>query len=122
MSDFDKWWKDQEGYCVPDTLLSQHGIVVNHQGKAAAIGFIIKTDADFCLFEYMVVNPDVRKDERTKCINQLFEAGINKAKDLGFSSMFTFTNNKNLVSRMEKFGFKAADRDVVSLTYNLRGS
>ena len=109
------WWVAQGWEPIPMDHLPQYGIVVYAGEVMACAAFVYRTDSAFCLLDWIVANPTVRKQERTDCLNMLFEAAQMVAKEMGFKSLFTTTKNSTLISRMEINGFEVQGERMTNL-------
>jgi hypothetical protein len=114
-----KWWESQEWSVIPLDHLPQNGIVVYAGDVMACAAWVYKTDSAFCLLDWIVANPLVRKKERSDCLDLLFEVGKMIANELGFKTIFTTTKNSTLVSRMEKQGFEIQGETMTNLIFSI---
>lgn len=106
------WWQKQGHHIVPENYLSTRGIVVQDNGKALAACWLYATDSAFCLLDHGVVNPDIRRKERSKAMDMVIDALMQMAKILGFEQVLFTTRTKTLISRFKKFGFEELGSDL----------
>lgn len=114
-----EWWTAQNWPVLPLTHLSQNGIVVCVDGKPAAACWIFKTDSAWCLLEFIVADPSVRRETRANVLSVLISTAKLVAKMMGFGAIFLSVKSQSLAARLEKQGFKANDTGVTSFTFNL---
>lgn len=114
-----EWWKSHEWPVIPLSHLPLTGLVVYSDGTPSAAGFIYKTDSAFCLFEYIVANPEVRKDARASALSALISSAKILSKTMGFQTIFMSIRNASLGSRLEKQGFISTDQNMTNYICNL---
>lgn len=78
---------------ISSDYLSSTGFIVS--GKAA--GFLYKTDANFCIFECFIGNPEVSKEERQEALRQIVPAMIEEAKEMGYKQVFGFATSSTMI-------------------------
>lgn len=113
------WWVAQGWEPIKMDHLPLNGVVVYVGDVMACAAFVYKTDSAFCLLDWIVANPLVRRQERTDSLNMLFEAAQMIAKELGFKTIFTTTKNSALVSRMETNGFEIQGEKMTNLIFKV---
>jgi len=113
------WWKAESWPVVPLDCLSKTGIVVLSDGTPAAAGWVYKTDSSFCLLEFIVANPEVRREKRSLALTTLLDVSKKVATEFGFRSMFTSVHNESLGKRLEQGGFIATDRNMTNYICNV---
>lgn len=115
------WWLGHNWPSPPVSHLPTYGIISNLNGKPSAAGFIYQTDSAFCLFEWIIVNPEVRRAERSEAISGLIEKAKEVARELGFQTIFMSVKSESLIGRLAKHGFQINDRSMADLTFHLQG-
>ncbi len=113
------WWKFHNWSCVPLNHLPKIGIVVYTGDKMACAAWLYQTDSAICIIDWVIANPEIRKQERTDCLDFLITALKDAAFSLGFGSIFTFTRHSLLISRLEKHNFKNTSDGMVNLILNI---
>lgn len=117
--DYDKikgWWESYGWPPVQPHMLSSTGMVV----EDLCAGWLYQTDSSIALLEWVVGNPAADKEERGKAIDFLIETATKLAKLNGFKLMFTFTNSKKLINRMnENHSFIITDTNMTNLVRGL---
>lgn len=114
-SEIYQWWVEQNWSPIPITHLPTTGIVVYSDDKMACAAWIYKTDSAFCIFDWFVANPKIRKKERSDCLNYLIDTGKTIANKMGFRSIYITTKNESLISRLEKNKFNKISQGMSSL-------
>ncbi len=112
-----QWWKAQNWPLIPLDHLPKTGLVVLCEGEPAVVGFIYKTDSLFCWFEWIVANPEIRKEKRSEAIFYLIREIKSAAHEMGFKSIFTSANNESWISKLQKENFILCDRNVTQLMF-----
>jgi hypothetical protein len=108
------WWKASDWPVVPLSHLSQTGLVVSNNGAPAAAAWIYKTDSAFCILEFIVADPAVRREARTNVISVLVSAAKMLCRSMGFQSIYMSIKNDSLAKRIEAHGFKPTDKGMTS--------
>lgn len=114
------WWKAEQWPGVPLDHLPELGFVSYVDEQPAAAGWIYRTDSAFCLFEFVVANPDVRGEPRGLALAALTEEAIKAALAFDFKTIFTSVSNPSLICRLEAKGFSQADRGMTNLICQVR--
>ncbi len=75
-----------------------------------AAGFLISTNAGFCLMEHLQVNPKVNKIRQGRAIMAVATHIVDMAKSIGYKAVLGFTEEKNTSIRgMHKRLFEAKE-------------
>lgn len=115
------WWIAQKWPVIPLSHLPRFGIVVSDGPTPAAAGWIYQTDSAFCIFEWIVANPEIRGDPRDRALSLLIDEAKSAAKAMGFSTIFMSVRNQSLLKRLRDRGFTADDVNMTNLTLDLKG-
>lgn len=95
-----KWRKDHNLFLMDK--LPNLGFMYN---EILAL-FVINTDVDFCVLEYLISDPKSSKEDRDKGLKQLLNDDIPKViKTLGYTKVFAFLENKSSINHLKKNGF-----------------
>jgi hypothetical protein len=116
-----RWWSAQSWPIIPLSHLPQTGLVVMHEGMPAAAAWIYKTDSAFCLLEFIVANPEIRKETRTAILSTLISSAKVVAEVMGFQSIFVTNRNQSLGKRLEAQGFKISDQEMTNYSFEIPG-
>lgn len=109
------WWRKHDWPEVPLSHLPPTGIVVTAEGKPVCAGFIYLTSSAFCLFEWIVADPDAEKSTRSACLDKLIESAKDLSKRMGAEHIFMSIKGVGLQWRLEKHGFEVTDRKMTNL-------
>lgn len=82
---------------LPETGFIEPGI---------AAGFIYRTDANFCIFECFVSNPNTSPVEREVALSLIVTKMIAEAKNMGFKKAYGFATSQTMIRRGQEQGFK----------------
>jgi hypothetical protein len=116
-----EWWKAQKWPVLPLKTLSKTGIVVTLNDKPAAACWIYQTDSSICWLEWVVCNPEVRREARTDVLSTLIQSAKDVAQAMGFESIFTSLKNESMAHRIKSHGFHATDTGVTQYFCHLNG-
>jgi len=105
------WWKAHDWPVMPPESLSQYGLVI----PGVAAGFLYKTDSNIAWLEFLISNPEVNKEARSKGLDAIIEGLSAEAKRLGFKTVFTSSYHPGLIKRYEKHQFVKTDENVTQL-------
>ena len=89
--------------------------MVEVEGQQICAGFLYRTDATICLFEFMVCNPDASKDKRKIGLEYLIETIKEKAKELGYDLIYISIASKPFIKKLENAGFITLERNQVHM-------
>lgn len=113
------WWKARNWPVIPPRSLPKLGLIASFEDQPICAGFIYETDSNFCLFEWIISNPEASSYVRGLCLDALFQDAEFLGKELGFHHMITMTSHEKLIERAKKFGFKVTDEHVTHLVKEL---
>lgn len=106
-----EWWTAQGWPPVPMAALPKTGLIVDD----CCAGFLYRTDSTFALIEFIIANPKVENERRSKALDTLIEVLTKTAKEAGFVQLFTSTNHQNLIKRYTKHNYVVTDKNVTNL-------
>ncbi len=86
------WFHSRKIEITPD-YLPPTGFIV--PGKAC--GFIYATDANFCIFESFIGNPEITSGERQEALRQIVPAMLEEAKEMGYAQVFGFATSQTMI-------------------------
>jgi len=102
------WWRGWSWPLVPKECLPQTGYIIDD----LCAGFLYKTDSSIAWMEWIISNPKADKFVRGEALDVLIVSLIEKAKEQGFSSIFTSSNKLSFKDRLIKHKFIETDKDV----------
>ena len=105
-----EWWAAHKWPVIAYELLPSTGLIVEDR----CAGFIYKTDSGFCLFEWVVSNPNTNKEERSEALDTLINEGIKLSKEMGFKVIFTCVSHPKLIERYKKHEYQVTDSNVTT--------
>lgn len=109
------WWLRHEWPVIPLTHLSSSGFICELDGVPAVAGWIYETNSAFCLLEFVVANPEIRREKRTEAFEAFLEAMVKYSKEAGFSTIFTTVKSGGLMGRLENQGFQKSDVGMTNM-------
>lgn len=86
-------WFHSRSISITEDYLPPTGFIV----PGIAAGFVYATDANFCIFESFIGNPQVSKEERQKALREIVPAMIREAKEMGYSQAFGFATSQTMI-------------------------
>lgn len=113
------WWEEQGWPVIPMDHLSTLGFMGEINGKKAVAAWVYTTNSAFCLLEFIVMNPEVRREERKVIFEQFINSMIEYTKGLGFKTMFLTTKSQPLVSRLEGLDFQVTETGMMNVIRRL---
>lgn len=109
-------WHKKHGVEIPSrSSYPETGFIEEN----VAAGFLYRTDADFCLIEGIVYNPDAPKELRDKALDECIENIILEAMALGYKSVVGFTDLEVVVERSKRFNFIKQEKKYNMVTRGL---
>lgn len=107
-------WQLHNWPVLPEASLPATGAVatVGPEGEAIAFAFLYKTDSNIALLEWVVGDSTIDKLRRRTAISMIIEALAIKAREEGFSNVFTYTNHPSLIHRLNIHQFQPTDQGV----------
>lgn len=115
------WWERWKWTPLPPQYLSSNGFVAEVNGVPLAVTFLFITDADFCLMEFLVVNPDLPRADRMTGVDMVVKAAQDLCVAKNYSALFTTTNNPFLKKKLPELGFIMAEENVTHLVWPVTG-
>lgn len=106
-----EWWKGYDWPEIPYTMLPINGLIIDN----TCAGFLYQTDSDLAWIEFIVGNPTIDKNKRAEGLEQLIGGLKDKAKELGFKTVFTATRHERLVDRFKEKGFHISDKNMTHM-------
>jgi len=113
------WWEAQGWPVIPLDHLSTDGWIGEINGKKAVAAWVYHTNSAFCLLEFIVVNPEVRREERKAVMDQFINSMVEYTKGLGFKTLFLTTKSQGLISRLEGQNFQVTDKGMTNILRRL---
>lgn len=105
------WWVEQNWTPIPKSLLPKTGFIIDNY----AAGFLYTTDSDFGVMEWIIANPNTKKEIRREALDLLIKALLEEADNKNIKAIFTSAEHKGLIERYKKHGFKITDRNMTNL-------
>lgn len=103
------WWMTWHGTELPAFLLNTpHSLLLTHRGEPAITAFLHRTDSGMALIEPMVANPALSSEERGPLVEELSQAMVYLAHELGCNCVIAMTTSARLEKRLLNQGFHVA--------------
>jgi hypothetical protein len=103
-SDYHKiqqWCKSQGVMAPGEGDLSSTGFINNH-----AVCFIYLTNSSVAYLETLIADNISDKHTKSICIDEVIEACLKLAKELGYKTVLSNTKIQQVIDRSDRFGFK----------------
>ena len=117
LGEIHEWWAVAGFAKLPVELLPVNGLVVSIGDELACAGWLYRSDSALGYLEWIVANPDVRREPRDKALNLLISTLLARAKGLGIKLIFSSIHHELLAMRLEKHGFIKTDRNMTNLVW-----
>jgi len=105
--DIVEWWHGWKWKDVPKpSTLPATGIIIKNNGKKICNCFIYKTDSDWVIISWVLINPKATKQERTGCLEFMIKIATEECEKLGFKLIDVMIDNKvNFIQKLEEQGY-----------------
>ena len=99
------WFHSRKIDITPDYLPK-----VGYIQSGIAAGFIYQTDANFCIFESFISNPNTSKSERKEALREIVTEMIKEAKQLGYKDAYGFATSPTMINHGYEQGFRFVEK------------
>ncbi len=109
----EKWWKAWGWPAVSKDILPDNGtggIMVEHEGKPMAAGFIYWSNSGLCWFDWVVSDPKGNKRVRPFAVKFLIEAAEQMVKDVGKKCIMSISRSNSLLKIHKKLGWHVDEK------------
>lgn len=108
-----KWAESRNLNRVEKTRLSDYGFVAYNSDKEIAACFLYPfKGSEWCMFEFLIANPETTSEERKIATNKLFLHICNEAKNMGYKEIFTTSHLDNVSNTLNDIGFIKSNINV----------
>jgi len=87
-------------------------VVEGKDGTLICSAWFYSTDTSVAWMEYLVKNPDITMDVTSQALDMVIENLTERARNQGFKILFTCTDKKSLMNRLERLSFIKGDELV----------
>ena len=101
-SQYASWFDDAPTWSNLPTI----GLV---SGDMKAVGFLYKTDSDFCIIAFWHANPKNKAKETYAALREIIAGLCNAGKLIGKKNVFITTTNRGMIRLLKSMGFYNAD-------------
>jgi len=113
------WWQKHDSYAPMPDHLPPTGIIVENAKSPICAGFLYNTDSKICVFEFVVSNPEVSKEDRDKCLKLLIETIQEIAKELEYTLIYTSINIEAYIKKLKSAGFIEVDKNQTHMFFKM---
>lgn len=102
------WWKWWRWPVLPKDMLPDNGksgFMVEKNGMPIVACFLFLTNSKGAKLEWVISNPEYRKNDRKTAIEMLINGAENICKDLGYKYIFSIGRSKHLIDTHKKLGW-----------------
>lgn len=110
-----RWWCFHDWTPIPRSHLSTIGFVVLIDNTLASAGWLYLTNSAFSWMEFIIANPDVRKEARSYALSALIDEIKTASKARGFKSIYMSAENNSLIERLKRHGFEVSEKGMTNL-------
>lgn len=111
------WWEHHKYPLLSKDFLPENGFLAVENDQPIAAIFLFKTDSTVMHMDFPVTNPKASSEMRHEALKMVTEGAKVLAKELGFKTIFTYSDSTNLINRYESLGFIKCDTGVTHLVY-----
>ena len=119
-STLEEWWSAWPDWpVIPRDFLPDNGtsgLIVEKNNVPIVAGFIYFTNSKAALLEWIISNPNYRKDDREEAIKKLITEAEKIIKDLGYKYCFAVIQHDKLIKKHEDLGWKKDPKASYELT------
>ena len=114
-----KWWVEQGFKPVSLEVLPMKGLggLIIEKDKPIAAAYLYLTNSKMGYIDNLISNPKYVSKDRFNIILELMAACKKMAEDVGCLDMWAITNNKGILKRCKKLGYKVTETNYGLITY-----
>ena len=106
--EYKRIWEAHGQECPDKDVLSQFGIKVRYEEDLVCCGFLYDTGCAMCMFEWFVVNKEMRRPIREEGKDLLLKKVVDSAKIANYRFIYTATCSEAFKAKLNNFGFNAS--------------
>lgn len=113
-----KWWSAWNFIAPPKSSLPDDGsggAMVFNDGVDICAGFLFQTNSKTAWLEFVISNKEYRESDRGEALELLINVLSIKAKELGYTNIYTSLTHKVLMKRYEKCGFLTGSQNCTEM-------
>ncbi len=103
-----KWYQDHGQQMMDKDLYPKIGLVIND----IVAGFLYQTDSKLGIVENYISDKNSTKEQREEAIIELTGELFKIAKEMGCSTLISFTSNKGLLEKQPSLGYTVIAKDM----------
>lgn len=110
------WWSGYKWIVpMPQECLPTTGIVVKDNDKPLCMMWVYGTNSAVALVGFPVCDPHLRGGIRSDAIKMCIDCCNELAKEMGFSIVYTYQSNDNLLEKFKDNGFMVGDTKITNM-------
>lgn len=113
--EIESWYMTRSVAMPPETAFPKIGYIV----PGIAAGFLIQTDTDLAVLEPFVSNPEKSIEDRDLALVLIMGKLVEKARSLGYRSVFGFSTHIGMVKRAVDMGFRIVEHGSTTVWKDL---
>lgn len=110
-----KWYADHGQAILDKNLIPKIGLIMD----GIVAGFLYQTDTKLAIIENYVSDKNSTKKQREEAIIALTQGLYEIAKQLGCTTVISFTNNKGLLEKQKDLGYEIIAQNMNVLKRSL---
>ena len=102
------WWKSWGWPVLPKDMLPDNGtggIMVEHDNKNIVAGFLYWSNSKLVWLDWIISNPDAKKDLRQEAIKKLILTAESMVKEAGSNYMMSISRSNSLLKIHKQMGW-----------------
>jgi len=102
------WYEERGIPPVSLNSLPRTGFIANRM----AAGFLIQTNTDVCIFDYLASDPKAKQIERTRSVIEVVASLLSAGRQLGYKRVNILTGLSGVKAMAKRFGLRVSPRVV----------
>ena len=104
--DIKSWFEHFKDVVAPSReTLSLDGVITEYYNQKICVGWLYTTNSNVALIEFIISNPEAKRDVRRECLKKVLTRLESIAKTKGYELLLNITSNVHLSKTLEGLGY-----------------
>lgn len=112
------WWTAHEWPVLTEDMLPEIGFVAFIDRQPVAASWLVETNTNIAMHEWLVSNPEAKKRDIYEAINALIDTAEYMADKLGYTTLFSSISSRGLKRQFAKRNY-IQDNNMTNFTKRL---